>query len=123
MNKTKIEGYWKENNEITLTLSNGKPFTRTLSDKNNYPIPIPNILSQEEAEKIYALILEKEKVARVLYCRGCSTSRITGEMLGNKEFETDEWSWPEDFAKHYVLDHKVKPTDEFLKYIGYEQLR
>ena len=51
---------------------------------------------------------------------GRSASRITGEMLGNKEYETDKWRWPGDFAKHYVLDHKIKPSNEFLKYIGYE---
>jgi hypothetical protein len=38
---------------------------------------------------------------------------------GKHEYQLDGWKWPEDFAKHYVLDHKVKPTDEFLIFIGY----
>jgi len=98
----KIEGYWYSKYEP------------------EYPMPLANVLTEEQAEKIYNLILEKEKIARVNMYMGRSASRITGEMLGNKEYETDKWRWPGDFAKHYVLDHKIKPSNEFLKYIGYE---
>lgn len=101
----KIEGYWYEE--------------YTELDKT-YPMPIPNVLSEKEAEEIYNLIKEKETAANVVRYRGYSASRITGERLGSAEFATDEWIWPDYFAKHYVLTHKVKPTDAFLKYIGYE---
>ena len=96
----RIEGYWKTNTEI-------------------YPLPIPNILQEDEVKIIYKLIKEKEKLAEKHSYRGCSGSRITGEVLGNKEYETDKWIWPGDFAFHYVLKHKVKPSDDFLEYIGY----
>lgn len=85
-----------------------------------YPNPIPNSLSEEEAKEIHSLIKEKEEEAKQLAYRGTSQSRITGERLGNKEYKTDSWVWPGDFADHYVLEHRVKPTDEFLDYIGWK---
>lgn len=98
----KIEGYWWSKYET------------------EYPKPIPYVLTDIAAKVIYNLILEKEKEAKVIRYRGFSRSRITGERLGSTEYWTDEWLWPEDFAKHYVLDHRVKPSSEFLKYIRYE---
>lgn len=86
-----------------------------------YPMPVANSLSQEEAEEIYNLILKKEKIANEVIYKGLSASRITGERLGCREFRTEEWLWPGDFAKHYVLEHKVKPTEKFLRYIGYNK--
>lgn len=85
-----------------------------------YPMPQPNVLTEDQAAKIFALIRFKETKAKKVAYRGWSDSRITGEHLGNDEFEMDEWRWPGDFAKHYVLTHKVSPTDKFLKFIGYE---
>ena len=97
----KIEGYWYSEYEP------------------QYPMPKANVLSDSEAQEIYDLIIEKQKTARVNSYKGSSTSRITQERLGSREFQTSEWRWPKDFAKHYVLDHKVKPTNEFLEYIGW----
>lgn len=31
--------------------------------------------------------------------------------------ELDDWSWPGDFAEHYVRTHRVKPTDEFITFV------
>ena len=97
----KIEGYWKT------------------FDSDEYPNPVPNVLSKAEAIEIYIKIVEKQEEAEIKRYRGLSHSRITGERLGNVEYETNEWIWPGDFAKHYVLENRVKPSDEFLKYIGY----
>jgi len=103
MREQRIEGYW---------YSKYSP---------EYPMPIANILSDKEAEEIYNLIRKKEENANKVLYRGWSCSRITGESLGNAEYSTNEWSWPGDFSEHYVLKHKVKPTDDFLKYIGYKK--
>jgi len=84
-----------------------------------YPMPIPNQLTDLEASQIYDLIVEKQKTANEVRYRGFSQSRITGETLGCAEYQTTDWTWPADFAPHYVLKHKVRPTDEFLKFIGY----
>jgi hypothetical protein len=98
MNK-KIEGYWYSEYEP------------------QYPMPEPNILSEEEAQSIHNLIVEKEKSAKINRYRGFSRSRITGELLGSIEYETKEWIWPGDFAKHYVLENRVSPTIDFLEYL------
>jgi hypothetical protein len=109
MSDKNIEGYWFE-----------KPFSN-YSKISEFPMPVANVLNDNEAKVIYDLIIDKEKTAKITAYRGFSCSRITGENLGNKEFETEEWIWPGDFAKHYVLEHKVKPTDEFLRYINYKK--
>jgi hypothetical protein len=103
----KIEGYWFE-----------EPYSH-LSKPSPYPMPVPNAISQEIADEIYECIVRKEATAKKELYRGWTCSRITGENLGNAEYQTDEWIWPGDFAKHYVKNHRVKPTDDFLLYIGY----
>ena len=123
MSKQKIEGYWKEKDHVIRLESKVKPgifVERVRPSKSNYPTPIPNVLTENEAKSIYDLIVKKQNTAKKDYYMGFSTSRITGEMLGSGEYYTDEWRWPGDFAEHYVLKHRVKPTDDFLKYIGYE---
>jgi hypothetical protein len=116
----KIEGYWKEKPYVfEKELSNGTIYRREIPAKTDYPTPIPNVLSEDEANEIYKLIVQKQNDATLVSYRGSSQSRITGERLGNEEYQTDEWLWPADFAHHYVLIHKVRPTDEFIKWIDY----
>lgn len=83
------------------------------------PLPIPNVLTPNQADQIYeAIVYLQDTTAKSKRYRGWSSSRITGEILGNEEYSTDEWCWPGDFASHYVLRHGVKPSDEFLGYLG-----
>jgi len=103
MKKTKIEGYWYSDD----------PYNK------DYPVPVTDVLTKDDAKAIYDLIIKKQKGARSNAYKGWSTSRITGEHLGSREYETNEWLWPIDFAPHYVLKHRCKPTDEFLDFIGY----
>lgn len=97
----KIEGYWYSQYET------------------QWPKPIPNALTESEAGEIFSLIKKKEKEMRRVGYKGYSKSRFTGERLSSYEFESKEWVFPELFAEHYVLLHRVRPTDEFLKFIGY----
>ncbi len=85
----------------------------------HFPNPQPNELTQEQANKIHQLILEKEEKAEGRRYRGRSQSRITGETLGTREFVFGGWLWPYDFGRHYVLKHRVKPSKEFLEFIGF----
>lgn len=101
MEKINIEGYWR---------SDSSPY---------YPMPVPYVLSEDQAQEIYSLIVAKQNEAHRIKFRGFSKSRITGERLGCAEYRLNNWRWPGDFAKHYVLCHKVKPTDAFLDFIGY----
>ena len=91
-------------------------------DRSGYPFPIPNQLTEKEAIAIFKLIKKKEGEAEVLTTRGMSPSRLEkNTLVGNEEFHHGNWLWPQGFAEHYVLKHKVKPTDDFLKFIGYEE--
>lgn len=108
MKNQKIEGYWYSKYEP------------------EYPKPIPNVLTDQEAKEIYDLIRKKELLCETQFeigClraqKGCSESRITGEKLGSREYRINDWIWPGDFALHYVLKHKIRPTNDFLKFIGY----
>jgi hypothetical protein len=105
LSQCKIEGYWR----------------KTLSEKSDLPFPVANELSQEQAETIYQLILKKEDLAKMTTYRGFSHSRLeNGKIVGCREFKFKDWIWPEGFSKHYVLENKVKPSKEFLEFIGYD---
>lgn len=101
MEGRRIEGYW---------YSGYDP---------QYPMPIPNKLSEEEAKEIFDLIKVKEQEAEMVHSRGSSNSRIDGSYVGSSEFHHKQWLWPEGFAEHYVLKYKVKPTDDFLKFLAW----
>jgi hypothetical protein len=96
-----IEGYWYSKYEP------------------QYPKPVPYAITQEQADDIYALIKKKE-VTLIPECyMGWSESRIDGSVVGTEEFECEGWVWPEGFAEHYVKKYRVKPTSDFLKFLGY----
>ena len=89
-----------------------------------YPMPIRDQLTDEQAKEIYDLIIEKEKLSKEVFCKGSSHSRIDGTIVGSSTyyFRLNDYNyrvWPNGFAEHYVLKYKVKPTDDFLKFIGY----
>jgi len=91
-----------------------------------YLMPIPNVLTEQEAFDIYTLIkIIEDKCEQDVGCyrvttyRGSTVSRITGQRLGATEYVTSSFIFPGDFGRHYVLEHKVKPSDDFLEYIGY----
>lgn len=86
-----------------------------------YPKPIPNELTQLEAKQIYDLIKIKESECEIMQFRGFSDSRIDGTSVGSKEFIHKKWLWPAGFAEHYVLKYRVKPTDDFLSFIGWKK--
>ena len=90
------------------------------TEEPNLPKPKPGVLSLMEAVAIHSLIVAKQHQANVVSYRGKTLSRITGEGLGYVEYRLDGWCWPGDFAEHYVLQNKVKPSHEFLSFIGFQ---
>ncbi len=97
----KIEGYWYS------------------KEQPQYIKPRPNELSPTEADQIYALIKQKEKESEIAIFRGSSLSRIDKTIVGSKEYQHEEWLWPEGYAEHYVKQYKVKPSDAFLSFLGW----
>ena len=94
----RIEGYWYA------------PF---------YPKPIPNQLTEAEAQEIYELIKVKEKECTIRLSRGYAHSRLENAMVGMNEYHHEEWLWPEGYAEHHVLKHGVKPSKDFLAFLGF----
>lgn len=45
-----------------------------------------------------------------------SLCRICGRLNGCSEFTLGEWQWPSGL-RHYVEQHNVKPSDEFIEFI------
>jgi hypothetical protein len=97
----KVEGYW---------FSKHSP---------EYPMPTPYELTQIEADAIADLIKVKQRSATKNIYRGFATSRIDHTSVGSSEYSLDGWHWPESLAEHYVRKYKVKPSNEFLEFLGY----
>lgn len=98
----KIEGYW---------WSEQTP---------EYPKPTINVLTKPQASFYCSLIQtiqNDRRACRELICKGMSFSRITGETLGCKEYVTSEYRWPCDFPTHYVKEHRVRPSDDFIMFL------
>ena len=127
-----VSGYVETENQtqvLNLNLSNSglKKEGFWFSEREpQYPMPTPNVLTEQEAQDIYALIKKIQDDCeqytgdyKVTTYRGSTVSRITGKRMGSAEYITPHFIFPEDFGRHYVLEHRVKPSDEFLEYIGY----
>lgn len=98
----KLEGFW---------------YHRTLSPQ--YPKPVPNVLTETQAKKIFAAIKKKEEKASKILYRGYALSRIERRVrVGSATYALGKWRWPQGYAEHYVLKHRVKPSDEFLEFLG-----
>lgn len=46
--------------------------------------------------------------------RGWSSCRCCQKHNGSREYNYRDWAWPEGF-RHYIADHNVIPTKDFLK--------
>lgn len=121
--KEEEEHFSGQNKRIEATKPEGYWWSKC-KENSSYPMPIANELTEEEAQEICNLIQEKENTAEVVCYFGFSFCRLQDgtcpEMLGTREYLTEKYRWPEDFAKHYVLKHRVRPSDEFLEFIGYK---
>jgi hypothetical protein len=85
-----------------------------------YPVPPPYQLKTKEAEEIYILIKIKEAEAKETIARGLDYSVIDDTCIGGiRAFYHINWVWPGNYAEHYVFKYKVKPSDDFLKFIGW----
>jgi hypothetical protein len=105
MSEERVEGYWRKN----------------LKDTDSpYPFPQAATLTVDEAKEVHAKIKLMEARATVVRYRGFSMSRFERTVIvGSAEYVYNGWRWPQGFNDHYVLRHRVRPTDDFLKFIGY----
>ena len=88
----------------------------------NFPTPQEGVFTDKEERDIFLNNLEKvEKHTKCLRCRGCSPCRLCKNgMNGNGTYVLKyllfTYEWPSGF-RHYVEDHKVKPTKRFIRMI------
>lgn len=89
--------------------------------RNQYKpdLPMPEAAAAPwEGKTEFLSTLEKiEATAQQVAYRGFSICRICKKMNGTREFEHRNWVWPSGF-RHYIEDHNVKPSEEFIKMIS-----
>lgn len=107
MSEAKVVGYWRQHKN---------PKKCDWEDKF-LPWPIADELNYGQRVVVFNAIVKKQKTALLKHYRGWTNSRITGEKLGSAEFVTSKFIWPFDYSSHYILQHGVKPPDDFLKWL------
>lgn len=60
--------------------------------------------------------LERKRAPYIVFYRGYSNCRCCNKFNGTAEFHYKGWCWPTGFM-HYVKDHEIKPSDEFIEFI------
>jgi hypothetical protein len=81
--------------------------------------PVPNVLAPFQAREIHELIRNIERNIRPKIYRGIMISPIDNAPFLAAEYEHDGWIWNSVLSDHFVLKHRVRPSDDFLKYIGW----
>lgn len=114
-------------------------------EHKDFPKPIKNELTEEESKEVFRLMKIKEDECfknYVLYSqntddeleeiegyssdigiestKGLSPCRLCDDVAGNLEYFYDGTTWTGGLGHHYVLKHRVKPSDSFLKFIGFK---
>ena len=104
MSDFRVEGYW---------WSESTP---------EYPMPVANTEPWEDQKLFLVRLARREKTAKITRFRGASECRICGCRNGSAEFSSGRWRWPSGL-RHYVEDHNVEPSDEFVTFIINEASR
>lgn len=86
-----------------------------------YPFPVPH-----DGDWKRALFLNKLKQVEFDLChreayRGISPCRLCGCFNGHETLSLENWHWPSGFI-HYIRDHNVRPSDDFIAFIEEQYL-
>ena len=95
----KYEGYWRNSKEEVSEL----------------PWPTPE-RSWTGRLAFLALLESAEANAERVAYRGISLCRICRCKNGNAALQLENWDWPSGY-KHYLVDHDVRPSADFEKFI------
>lgn len=80
------------------------------------PWPVATVGQTKDVREFVDKLERVEKITPAKHYRGMSTCRICKQMNGSKEYNTDQWTWPEGYL-HYIKDHGVEVPFEFVNYI------
>ena len=82
-----------------------------------FPCPVANDLPWKGQAQFVSKLRQVETVARDVAYRGWSGCRICGKTNGSHEYSYNGWEWPQGLM-HYIVDHNVVPSEEFIKMIS-----
>ena len=82
----------------------------------HYPVPKPFNKEWDGQKDFLVALKRKEGKASKDQYRGMSTCRICFKLNGSEEYTLEGWVWPSGL-KHYIQDHNVKPTQEFIDFV------
>lgn len=91
------EGFWQSSMEPDL------------------PMPVADV-DWPERDAFLGRFAKAESMARKLAYRGMSRCRVCGKTNGCQTMSLNGWEWPSGFL-HYVRDHGVKPSDDFIAFV------
>jgi hypothetical protein len=112
----KTEGFWRQKEDrgwISDWVLENDP---TNPECIEYKLPWPQKSDTPASPEFVDALAAVEAVANVDACMGMSRCRICRQGVGCREFDLDDWVWPEGFA-HYVTAHNVHPTPEFETFV------
>jgi hypothetical protein len=99
----KYEGFWRK--------------TEAEDSKLPWPQPASSWSGRERfLAHLSAVESEAQSLASVVDFMGHSTCRLCGKQNGASEYTVEHWTWPEGF-QHYVLEHGVRPSPHFERFI------
>lgn len=103
-------GHWDPERKIWI---------KKLSCKE-YPMPIVDPTWKDRKKFMIALEKLEKKVYKPSFFKGWSDCRLCGRRLGSTEYQLKIkdtlYCWP-DSVDHYVLDHQVKPPQNFIDFV------
>lgn len=85
-------------------------------DEPNLPKPKMMATNPRWAKRFAKWLREVQVRARKRSFKGWSTCRICGHSNGSSEFSYKGVTWPSGLM-HYIVDHNVKPSDQFIQFI------
>jgi len=82
----------------------------------HFPMPEQNEKPWDGQIQFIDMLQKVQSISEIVRYRGMSACRVCGKLNGCATHIVDNWEWPSGFM-HYIEDHNVKPTDEFIKFI------
>lgn len=82
----------------------------------HWPHPEPRAVPWKGQSAFLEALDRVESMLEPILYRGFSWCRVCRMLNGNAEFNLNGWRWPSGF-RHYIEQHNVKPSDEFVQMI------
>lgn len=89
---------------------------RNINEKSNLPYPSEFIDENWDKDELLKVAEYIQCCEPIEYWRGFSTCRLCGECLGTTCLSDGTYIFPEKF-EHYLLEHNVKPPQEFIDHV------